>query len=503
MMIELLNYYFEFNNSNILFVLIGMLLTILSLSSAKSYIQKQKKWYILLNIIYILSFSLLIFTSNWFVFIIGWELVTVTTSLMLLWANKKNARQYFILQFVGSSILIYAILLAICNGYKEISIIDNLWLQNLFIIGMGMKSAVFPLHFWLAPIHSQAPAPVSAILSGWVVKLGFITYLKLIPDGNNLLLILGIIMIFWGGYKALYSSDYKVLLAYSTISQLGYIALGIGSGNYYAQLASIFHIIAHGLAKTALFINSAYWAKEYGTRIIYRFKMPWQKQRLLSIFTIISFLSLSGIPILAGFNSKYLLKHALHNNIVLIIILHLSGIITLLYVLRFFYWTFKFESPAESLSEIKENYSLKLFDKISQFPVLILLIVIGIFPGSIIYSGAFKSLEFNFFSGLLYYFLYFLISILILKRFKWIKTPEKALPSLDRMMRRLYKYIYYFSKKSRKYNPEIFFESYLYKWFFNGSRCVYELIYKDFQSQLLWIPIFFIFVLGWATLRII
>ena len=225
--------YFGNSQLEILLTFTGIIITSLCMITIKTHIQRKQGSFYLLNIVFLISFVIMIFTSRWIVFIVVWEIISLSTALMLLWENKGLTNQYLIIQFLGSSILIFVILLAVQNGYTEIMPVREFWLQNLFVLGLGMKSAVFGFHFWLPAVHSQAPTPVSAILSGWVVKLGFIMYLKLIPAGNNLLLILGFLMIFYGGIKALIVSDIKVILAYSSISQLGFIALGIGTGTVY------------------------------------------------------------------------------------------------------------------------------------------------------------------------------------------------------------------------------------------------------------------------------
>ncbi|HLV08826.1 MAG TPA: proton-conducting transporter membrane subunit, partial [Halanaerobiales bacterium] len=254
---EYLSSNFYIGQTGVIFAITGFLLSFLTIIIARSEIKGNKrKYYYLINLVFILSFLAIIFTSNWLLFFIAWELVTLTTALLLLWKGRGVAGQYFIIQFAGSSLLMIVILLAISNGYSEISLIEESWLQNLFVLGFGTKSALFGFHFWIPAIYIQAPVFFTAISSGWVAKLGFITMLRLLPEGNNLLLILGLLMVFYGGIKALLASNYRVLLGYSSVSQLGYVAIGLGSGFIYGYLGAVLHIVAHGLVKTGLFIGS-------------------------------------------------------------------------------------------------------------------------------------------------------------------------------------------------------------------------------------------------------
>ncbi|MFW6287315.1 MAG: complex I subunit 5 family protein [bacterium] len=379
--------YFRINELKIIAASIGIFITLLTMFIARKQIKDRLKTYYLINIVFIFSFILMFFTKNWILFIVSWELITVCTALMLLWKNRGLAGQYLIIQFMGTGLLIFAIILAIINGYSEIGPIKEIWLQNILIIGLGMKSAIFGLHFWLPAVHSQAPAPVSAILSGWVVKLGFIMYLRIITGGNLLLFILGFMMIFYGGLKALQAEDYKVILAYSSISQLGFIAIGIGSGTVYGFLGSILHMIAHSLAKSGLFLGSGYLLKWHESRSIYSFGESWKRPFIINMNILIGFGSVMGFPILTGFNSKYLIKYSFYGDQIfnlnsllpeslglikmnklaflsagdiITFLLYAGSLLTGLYSLRFLYWGL---FRGWNLSKIKERYcrSISLF----------------------------------------------------------------------------------------------------------------------------------------------
>lgn len=478
---EIISMNFKTSNLNLFFGITGILLTVLTMSVTKLSIKTRRKEYYLLNLIYILSFLLVIFTRSWIIFLIGWEMVTVSTTLMLLWKGRGLAGQYFVIQVLGSSILLYVILLAINTGYTEIMPIKEMWLQNLLILGLGMKSAIFGLHFWLPAVHSQAPTPVSALLSGWVVKLGFITYIKIITEGNDFLLILGFLMILYGGLKALLATDFKVLLAYSTISQLGYIAIGIGSGTIYGYIGSILHIIAHGLAKTGLFLTGGYLIKEYGSRCIYDFKDTWVRQKLSSLSILIGFGSLMGVPLLAGYNSKYLIKYGFKSELILTILLYISSLLTGLYAIRFLYWGIFRDLFLKKQGKIFSNgsnkaYKLRKAEYLCLFLIIILLLTVGLCAELI--TNNVEKIEFNYnvMLGLVEVIVFLLLSVLILNILNWLKTEDKKIQSLDIA----------FNKTN--------------KWLNNTGRYFYNQIYRDFQYQLLWIPLFLIFLLFWQLI---
>ncbi|MFW5985904.1 MAG: proton-conducting transporter membrane subunit, partial [Halanaerobiales bacterium] len=352
------------------------------------------------------------------------------------------------------------------------------------------------LHFWLVPVHSIAPSPVSAILSGWVVKLGFITYLKLMPGGNTLLLYLGILMIFYGGIKALLASDYKVLLAFSSISQLGYIAVGIGGGTVLGYTGAIFHIIAHGLAKTTLFSGSGYWIKEFATRSIYRFKSV-QRQRVNFYATIISLLSLMGVPLFLGYSSKYLLKHGFEGQKIFILLFHVAGVLTVMYGLRFIKWGLVGRGKRQ---EAESSYSPVGFEKIAFILPAFLLVGGGVLTQ--LYPDLFGRHihSFHLANGLITSTVYFLLATIILSGLDWIKAAEKSPPSLDKYLRRTYEIFYAISSRSREFDTDLFFESFLYGKIYNLSRSLYNIVFTGFQNQLLWIPLFLLLLLLWNTI---
>lgn len=402
---------FTLNDYNLLFLSIGIFLCIITGISGWRKINKSRGWFYFLFFFYILSFAMVITTNNWFLFVLGWELVSLITTLILLWDNKSTAWKYLIIQFIGGSFLIYTVLIAHTNGYSQIGPIEETWIQNMFILGMGFKSAIFGFHFWIPMVYREASPIFCAISSGWVAKLGFITYLKLITNGNQLLLYAGLLMIFYGGLKAIRKNNYKVILGYSSISQLGFIALGIGSGTEYGYIGAVIHIIAHGLAKTTLFNGAGNLIREYGSVFITDFSDCQNRQRINSIATFISFLSLIGIPLLAGYNSKYLIKHSFDHPF-FIIALHLGSIITVLYSLRVL-WITMFKNSRLNFSFFKTNkkcegnYSLSLAEKLALLLPLITLIFFGIFSNQILNTA----FDFKILIGFLFSFLYIYIGI--------------------------------------------------------------------------------------------
>jgi multicomponent Na+:H+ antiporter subunit D len=188
----------------------------------------------------------------------------------------------------------------------------------LFILGFGLKAAIVPFHAWLADAHPAAPAPISAMLSGILIKsLGiyslcriFYNVLGVSPSFLSLLMFLGAISIIIGGLLALGQKDLKRMLAYSSISQVGYIILGLGIGTPLGILGALFHLFNHSVFKSLLFLNSG--AVEYatGTRDLEKLGGLREKMPVTASTSLIASMAISGVPPFNGFFSKLLIIFA-------------------------------------------------------------------------------------------------------------------------------------------------------------------------------------------------
>jgi multicomponent Na+:H+ antiporter subunit D len=188
----------------------------------------------------------------------------------------------------------------------------------LLVIGMGVKAALFPLHSWL-PRAMVAPAPVSALLHAVaVVKAGAFGLVRVVEDvfGPELVAALGLDLplillagftIVYGSLMAIYQTDIKKRLAYSTVSQVSYIALGIAIGGPLATIGGIVHLVHQGLMKITLFFGAGIFANLLGIQRIDQLdgvgrRLPWTS----AAFTLAA-LGMIGLPPMAGFISKWYL----------------------------------------------------------------------------------------------------------------------------------------------------------------------------------------------------
>lgn len=191
----------------------------------------------------------------------------------------------------------------------------TLLVSVLFIMGFGLKAALVPFHAWLPDAHPSAPAPISAMLSGLLIKsLGvyalcriFFNVIGITETVLQVLMFLGALSMVVGVFLAIGQWDLKRLLAYHSISQIGYVVLGIGLGTPLGIVGGLFHLFNHSIFKSLLFLNSG--AIEYatGTRDLKKMGGLSANMPVTGATTLTASMSIAGIPPFNGFWSKLII----------------------------------------------------------------------------------------------------------------------------------------------------------------------------------------------------
>ena len=247
---------------------------------------------------------------------------------------------------------------------------------GLFITGFGLKAALVPFHAWLPDAHPSAPAPISAMLSGVLIKaLGVYALARVVFNVFGisvqlgwLLITLGLLSMVTGAFLAIGQGDFKRLLAYSSISQLGYVVLGIGIGGLIiardgnlawaslAILGGLFHLVNHAVYKSLLFLTSGSVEMSTGTRQMKQMGGLAEKLPFTRTSATIASASIAGIPPFSGFWSKLILviaaiQASFYWVAAVIVLVSLCTLIMYLKVQRY---VFLGELP-ENLQQTKEN----------------------------------------------------------------------------------------------------------------------------------------------------
>ncbi len=296
--------------------------------------------------------------------------------------------KYMVLGSIGSLFILFAVAVVYGNtGTLNMAYISKAVASSglntgltfalaLFITGFGLKAALVPFHAWLPDAHPSAPAPISAMLSGVLIKaLGVYALARVLFNVFGvsvqigwLLIALGLISMIAGAFLAIGQWDFKRLLAYSSISQVGYVVLGIGLGATLiatesnpawaslAILGGLFHLVNHAVYKSLLFLTSGSVEMATGTRQLKQMGGLAEKMPVTRACCTVASASIVGIPPFSGFFSKLILVVAAiqaHFYWLAAVIIFVS-LCTLIMYLKVQRYVFLGELP-ENLQQIREN----------------------------------------------------------------------------------------------------------------------------------------------------
>lgn len=259
------------------------------------------------------------------------EAATLIITILIMYKQASvsvyDGMMYFLINVVAMSFF----LMGLGMLYKKIGVLDfyaleaalsqvnnpaSLILPYAFMItAISLKAALMPLFSWLPKAHGtpSAPSVVSAILSGLYVKTGIYVFLRLqttfapLIDTSELFVILGFITAVVGFMLALAQTDIKLLLAYSTVSQIGVIMIGISLNNPAAYWGGLYHLMNHAIFKSTLFLTAGMIISEYKTRKISEIHGVYSHMPAVGVATILSILGIIGAPLFNGSISKFLI----------------------------------------------------------------------------------------------------------------------------------------------------------------------------------------------------
>ena len=330
-----INFKFRLDGLSLLFALLVTGIGSLIVVYGGTYLANDKhlsKFYAYL-FVFMGSMLGVVVSDNIFVLFVFWELTSISSYLLIGYkhgyeASRKSALQALLVTGTGGLALMAGFIL-IANVAGSPNISD--WVANghlvahsiyfeliliLVLLGAFTKSAQFPFHFWL-PNAMVAPTPVSAYLhSATMVKAGVYLLARLNPyfaassEWQYSLIGVGAITMIFGAVWALFQSDLKRILAYTTISALGVLVFFIGIGSTKAIQGAMVFLLAHALYKGGLFMVAGNIDHSTGTRDINKLSGLFKKMKFTGISAILASLSLAGFPLLLGFIAKELLYEA-------------------------------------------------------------------------------------------------------------------------------------------------------------------------------------------------
>ncbi len=286
------------------------------------------KFYALL-LLMVLGLNGILLVRDLFSLYVYLEIVSIASYVLvafnLKWDGIESALKYLLLSVVATGLILVGVGIIYLNlgtlEFAELKLMLAagsgpsavfLLAAALFIAGFGLKAAIMPFHAWLPDAHPSAPAPISAMLSGVVIKVAGIyaltrLFFDIYPSPDrilNVFLFLGVASMVGGALIAYFQRDIKRMFAYSSISQIGYILIGLGLGNALGLIGALFHVLNHALFKSLLFLNSGALQYRTHTRDMNEMGGLEHRMRVTGMTSIFGTLSIAGVPPFNGFWSK-------------------------------------------------------------------------------------------------------------------------------------------------------------------------------------------------------
>ena len=373
---------FQIDQLSTLFLLIitgvGFLIHVYS----TAYMHEEKKehfgrYFAYLNL-FVFSMLLLVMGANYVIMFIGWEGVGLCSYLLIgYWFKNidytKAAKKAFVMNRIGDLGFLLAVFWIISKigsanyadvfaGLNKLSATDITGITLLLFLGATGKSAQIPLYTWL-PDAMAGPTPVSALIhAATMVTAGIYMIARsnalyaLAPATNTVIAVIGAATALLAATIALKQNDIKKVLAYSTVSQLGYMFLALGTGSY---VAAVFHVMTHAFFKALLFLGSGSVIHAVSGQQDIRFMGGLRKKLPVTYITfLIGCLAIAGIPPLSGFFSKdAILLGAFEHDKFLYVVGVITAALTAFYMFRLLFITFggTFRGTEEQKHHIHES----------------------------------------------------------------------------------------------------------------------------------------------------
>jgi len=329
-----ISWFLGIDGISLLLVLLTTVLTPLVLHGSTQSIHKRLKAYLVSMLMLESAMLGTLVALDLVLFYVFWELMLVPMFLIIgVWGGERRvyaALKFVLFTMVGSLPMLAAILylglhqgqvagdmsFALTDLYaSRVTGTAQQWLFLAFALAFAIKVPMWPLHTWLPDAHVEAPTGGSVILAGVLLKMGtygFVRFiLPLFPDAvvawAPWIGALSVIGIVYGALVAMVQPDMKKLVAYSSVSHLGFVMLGIASMNAVGLTGAVFQMVAHGLSTGALFLLVGVVYERRHTRLIAEYGGLWQQVPNYAVLFLVVMLGSVGLPGLCGFVGEFLI----------------------------------------------------------------------------------------------------------------------------------------------------------------------------------------------------
>jgi NADH-quinone oxidoreductase subunit M len=315
---------------SLLFIFLSAVLSVLCVSASWTAVQMRVREFYAALLVAETAMVGLFACTNLFLFYVFWELMIVPLFLLIgVWGGpgRVYASVKFLLFTLAGSVLMLVGLIfllyaggtldfqALAQTTPRLSLPLQAWLFVAFLAAFAVKVPMFPLHTWLPDAHTEAPTAGSVILAGILLKMGAYGFLRIslpiLPDAVQLfvkpMLVLSVVAIVYGAYVTLAQTDVKRLIAYSSISHMGFVTLGIFTLNQNGLEGAILQMVNHGIITGALFLCIGMIYERTHTREIVDYGGLAKVAPIYSTFLAVFCLAAAGFPGLNSFVGEFLI----------------------------------------------------------------------------------------------------------------------------------------------------------------------------------------------------
>jgi NADH-quinone oxidoreductase subunit M len=399
-----IDYYLGVDGISIWLLMLTNLISPIAIVSSFTAIEERLKEYYIFMLLIQTAMTGVFVALDMFLFYIFWEFTLVPMYFLIgIWGGPRRvyaAIKFFLYTMAGSILMLLAILylgleggtfaipeLILQNG-AWVNTAAEIWLFLAFAAAFAIKVPLWPLHSWLPDAHVEAPTAGSVILAGILLKMGtygFVRFnLPLFPqasaDAAPFIAILAIIGIIYGAIVSFPQTDVKKLVAYSSVSHLGFVMLGIFSLNARGIQGGILQMVNHGISTGALFLLVGILYERRHTREMEKFGGVWKFMPLYGTLTLIVTLSSMGLPGLNGFVGEFvILQGAFAHNWIWAAFAASGIILAAIYLLTMFQKIFMGQSR-DPENETLSNTPLRWHELLALIPLVILIFWIGLYP---------------------------------------------------------------------------------------------------------------------------